>query len=352
MEPETVVRFGVVGSGGIASTHAEALSRIPLARLGGVYSRNPANAEALATRWNAKAFTSLESLLDSGEIDAVLVATPSGAHEEVVLPALRAGLHVLCEKPLEISMERVERMTAEAKGRNLILAGFFPLRYGTGAQAIRKALEAGRFGRLTFLSARVKWWRDQDYYNGSSWRGTWRLDGGGALMNQGIHAVDLLQWLGGPVSQVSGIADQLAHKELEVEDTLTACLQFQSGALGTIAASTSCYPGLDLTIEISGDRGTAILRNDKIEFWQFAEEQADDNDIRTGGGSGKISGGNSDPRAITCEGHRQQIDEFGRAILGQKTNIIDGHEAGKSVAIVEAIYRSCRTKKLEPIHAV
>ncbi|MFZ4779105.1 MAG: Gfo/Idh/MocA family protein [Terrimicrobiaceae bacterium] len=343
------LQVAIIGSGDIARTHVDAIALLPDVHLAAVCSRNPEKARELAAPSASQVFDSVEKLLSSAGLDAVLVATPSGAHEEAVLPALRAGRHVLCEKPLEISTARVARMIAEAERSGVILAGFFPLRCGAGAQIIREALDAGRFGRLTFLSARVKWWRDQDYYRASSWRGSWELDGGGALMNQGIHAVDLLQWMGGPVKEVSAFADALAHPGLQVEDTLAACVRFESGALGTIEAGTSCYPGLDLSLEISGDCGTAILVNDRIESWRFAEEKPEDEAVRSDREGGKIHGGSSDPKAITCEGHRQQIAEFCRAIRGEPATMIEGREAGKSVAIIEAAYRSCRSGKSETV---
>jgi UDP-N-acetyl-2-amino-2-deoxyglucuronate dehydrogenase len=341
----TPLRLGIVGSGGIAHTHAEAISGLPETQLAGICSRNPKSAQELASAWHAPTFQQLETMLPS--VDAVLIATPSGAHEETAVAALRAGKHVLCEKPLEISSERVARMIQEAEKAGLILAGFFPMRCGTGVKAIREALDAGRFGRLTFLSARIKWWRDENYYRSSSWRGTWELDGGGALMNQGIHAVDLLQWLGGPVRAATGYSATLAHAQLAVEDTLSACFQFESGALGTIAAATSCHPGLDLSLEISGDRGSAVLVNDRLEFWKFAD--GDDSRRAPGQDAGAVRGGTSDPRAISCEGHRQQIAEFCRAILGLPAATISGREAGKAVAIIEAIYRSTRSGKSERV---
>jgi UDP-N-acetyl-2-amino-2-deoxyglucuronate dehydrogenase len=344
------MNLAIIGSGGIAKTHADAIALLPDVRLAAIQSRNLEKARELAAPSGAEVVESLETLLANEAIDAVLVATPSGAHAESVLPALRAGKHVLCEKPLEISTKRVDAMIAEAKTADRILAGFFPLRYGVGAQVIHTALQAGRFGKLTFLSARVKWWRDQAYYGDSSWRGTQALDGGGALINQGIHAVDLIQWLGGTVAETSAFAGTLAHPGLEVEDTLAACLKFQNGALGTIEAGTSCYPGLDLSLEISGEQGTAILVNDRIAFWKFAEESPDDEAIRTGTEGGKVGGGASDPLDISCEGHRRQIEGFCQAISGtSSTGIIDGHEAGRAVAIVEAIYESSRTGKSQPI---
>jgi len=343
------IRLAIVGSGNIANTHAAAVEAIPEVSLRAVCSRNLEMAEKLAKPFGARVISSVEELVASEEIDAVLVATPSGAHADAVVPALRAGKHVLCEKPLEVNSERVRVMIEEANRSGVILAGFFPLRQGAGAQAIRKALDAGRFGRLTFISARVKWWRDLDYYRASKWRGTWALDGGGALMNQGIHAVDLLQWFGGRLTAVAAFADTLTHPGIEVEDTLAATLRFANGALGTLEATTSCYPGMDLSLEVSGEHGTAVLVNDRIDFWQFAEEAPEDAHIRSGNLGGNIRGGSSDPRAISSEGHRQQIVDFCRAIRGESQEFINGGEAAKAVSIVETIYRSVRSSRVEPI---
>ena len=322
---------------------------LPEVRLVAVCARSTDKAAELAQPRSAQIFRTLEDLLAMDGLDGVLVATPSGVHAEAVIPALRSGRHVLCEKPLEITMERIQRILAEAEKSGCLLAGFFPLRCGEGAQAIKQAADSGRFGKLTFLSARVKWWRNQDYYRLSSWRGRWDMDGGGALMNQGIHAVDLLQWIGGLPARVAAFADNLTHPGIEVEDTLAAALQFPGGAMGTIEAATSCHPGLDLSLEVSGDRGTAVLVNDRLVDWRFSEELPEDTAIREGRSGGRIRGGSADPIAISCEGHRQQIQAFCQAIRGEAGGIIPGHEAARSVAVVEAIYRSVRSKNFEPV---
>ncbi len=161
----------------------------------------------------------------------------------------------------KISVARIEPILRESEISKTLLAGFFPIRYSAGAQAIRQAARAGRFGTLSFLSARVKWWRKDSYYRESNWRGRWDLDGGGALMNQGIHAVDLLQWIGGRTSRVTAVAKTLVHKGIQVEDTLAATVEFAGGAVGTIEAATSCYPGLDLSLEVSGSAGNSHSRS-------------------------------------------------------------------------------------------
>lgn len=342
------IHLAIVGTGSIARVHAAAIAQVPEARLVAVCSRNVEKAGEWLPE-SVELFTTFEEMLRLDGLDAVLIATPSGAHAEYAIPALRAGKHVLCEKPLEISTDRVNHMVQEATKSGRLLGGFFPLRCGAGASAIREALLGGRFGRLSMLGARVKWWRNPDYYTLSNWRGTWNLDGGGALMNQGIHAVDLLHWFGGPVNEVQAFAATLAHAGLEVEDTFAAVLRFENGALGTISAATSCHPGFDFAIEVSGDRGSAILVNDRIDFWKFDVEDPGDAAIRDNQAAGKISGGSSDPKAISCVGHQMQIADFCRAVRGEGSAVIDGREAGAAVAIVEAAYRSSRSGKSEPI---
>lgn len=343
------VRLAVVGSGNIASLHTQAIASTPLAQLTAVCARNRTKAKTMVENSSIPIYATIEELIASVDVDGILVATPSGIHHEAVITALRAGKHVLCEKPLEISTDRVARMIREAEISDRILAGFLPMRYGAGARAIRTALDKNRFGRLTAIGARIKWWRDQPYYSASQWRGTWDLDGGGALMNQGIHAVDLISWFGGPAEKAFGFASNLAHPGIEVEDTLTAVIQFESGCMGSISAATSCYPGLDLAIEVSGDKGTAILINDRIEFWEFCHPEETDQMIRDSAASSIIKGGSSDPKAISSAGHQHQIEEFCQAIRGEQITLIEGREAGRAVAIVEAIYRSTRSLKAETI---
>jgi len=222
-----------------------------------------------------------------------------------------------------------------------MLAGVLQLRLGSGAQVLKRAVERGRFGRLTLCSAYLKWWREQSYYDSIDWRGTWALDGGGALMNQGIHAVDLLQWLAGMPSEVFAFSGCLAHERIEVEDTLAVALKYPDGALGIIEAATSCKPGSAMRIELCGDRGSAVLEDDRIVRWQFDEEDPGDDGIRESK-SGGIVGGSSDPRNIGFEGHRVLIEDLVGAIRDGRDPRIPGIEARNAVRLVLAIYDSAR----------
>jgi len=332
--------FAIVGSGAIAVFHARAIAAVDGTELRAVYGRTRASAERFASEHACAAEESLHVLLQRPDIDIVCVTVPSGMHGEVAIQALEAGKHVLCEKPLEITTQRIDAMTAAAARSKRILAGVFQSRLTEGAQQLKRALRDDRFGRVSLCSGYVKWWREPGYYSSSSWKGTAQLDGGGALMNQAIHAIDLLQWLVGIPVGVSARIGTRVH-EIEVEDTAVAWLEFPGGALGTIEAATSCYPGSALRIEIAGEKGTAILENGCITRWQFAGPAGDD-DVPLVAATGGVGGGASDPRGIGFDGHRVLIEDLVAAVVKGGTPSIPAQEARGAVAIVEAIYRSHR----------
>jgi predicted dehydrogenase len=337
------IGFAVVGTGMIAEVHAQAIQDTPEARLVAVWTRAAEKRDAFAGRFGCRAAESLEALVADPEIRAVTVATPSGAHAEVAVPFLEAGKAVLCEKPLEVSLEAVDRILAAEQRGGGVLAGVFQMRLGRGARLLKDAIAAGRFGRLTLCSAYIKWWRSPEYYASSSWKGTWKLDGGGALINQGIHAVDLLQWIAGLPAEVSAFAGTLAHTGIETEDTIVATLRYPHGGLGVIEAATSAYPGSDLRIEIMGSKGSAVLVNDSIVRWEFAEEQPDDEKTRLDFAKGTMKVGSGDPRGMSWNEHRVQIGDLARALMEGRPPMIPGAEARRAVALVMAIYESART---------
>ena len=327
----------------IAEFHARAIAQVPEAQLVAVFSRDAAKCAEFAQKVGVRAVTSLDELTRDSTVQAVCVTTPSGAHAEGAVPLLEAGKAVLCEKPLEVSLAAVDRILNAAKTGGGLLAGVFQNRLGRGAQLLKAAVTAGRFGKLSLSSAYIKWWRSDAYYTSSNWKGTWRLDGGGALMNQGIHAVDLLQWLVGLPKRVGAFAATRAHGMIETEDTLSATLQFPDGSLGVIEAATSSFPGSDLRIEITGDKGSAALVNDRIVRWDFAETHPGDDLVLLNNEGGKIGGGTADPKAISVEGHRQLIEDLALAIRDKRAPMIPGAEARRAVSLVLACYESART---------
>jgi UDP-N-acetyl-2-amino-2-deoxyglucuronate dehydrogenase len=335
------IRFAIIGSGGIAAMHAQAISTTPGAKLVAVWGQMPEQGLAFAREHGAEFVPDIDGLAAREDIDAATIATPSGTHEMAALPFLRKGKAVLCEKPIEITLEKVDSILAAAKDNNAVLAGVLQLRLGSGAQAMKRAAAEGRFGRLALCSAYLKWWRDQSYYDAVDWRGTWMLDGGGALMNQGIHAVDLLQWLAGMPSEVFAFSGLLAHERMEVEDTIAVALKYPNGALGVIEAATSCKPGFAMRIELCGDKGSAVLEDDRIVRWQFDEERPGDEGIRNAK-SGGISGGSGDPGAIGFEGHRVLIEDLVAAIREKRPPMIPGSEARSAVQLILAAYESAK----------
>ncbi|MGB8166245.1 MAG: Gfo/Idh/MocA family oxidoreductase [Chthoniobacteraceae bacterium] len=337
------VGFAIVGSGMIAEVHAGAISEVPEARLVAVYSRGVEGRESFAKKHGCRAVASIEELVRDPEVEAVCITTPSGAHADAAVPVLEAGKAVLCEKPLEVSVAACDRIFAAAERGGGVLAGVFQMRLGPGARKVKDAIEAGRFGRLTSCSAYIKWWRSQDYYASSKWKGTWALDGGGALINQGIHAVDLLQWLVGLPSEVAGFFGTLAHPGLEAEDTVAAALRYPNGALGVIEAATSAWPGSDLRIEIIGDRGSAVLENDRIVRFEFAEPQAEDETIVRDSATSEIKVGKSDPAGMSWDGHRVLVRDLALALREGRPPTIPGTEARRAVQLVLAIYEAART---------
>lgn len=335
----TPIRFAIIGSGGIAAKHAQAIAAISGAKLVAVWGQAPGQGRAFAQENGAEFIPDIETLAARKDIDAVTIATPSGAHALAALPCLKHGKAVLCEKPLEVTLEKIDGILTAAKENNAVLAGVLQLRLGFGAQAMKRAVEQGRFGKFSLCSAYLKWWREQAYYDAVDWRGTWALDGGGALMNQGIHGVDLLQWLAGMPSEVFAFSGCLAHERLEVEDTIAITLKYPNGALGVIEASTACKPGFAMRIELCGDKGSAVLEDDRIVRWQFDDGLPEDESIRTME-SGGIIGGAGDPRAIGFEGHRILIEDLVAAIREKRPPMIPGSEAKNAVRLILAAYAS------------
>ena len=251
----------------------------------------------------------------------------------------------MVEKPLEITLPRCDAIIAACDAAGVRLCTIFPSRFTPANLRLKEAIELGRFGRLTLGDTHVKWWRTQDYYDSGGWRGTWKLDGGGALMNQAIHNVDLLSWLMGDVDTITALTATLAHQRIEVEDTAVAALRFKNGALGVIEAATSAYPGLLKRTEIHGDRGSARVEQDDLTLWDFQEKVPSDNEVyRRDGRPNRASRPvRSDPRGITHIGHRDQLVDFLQAIDTGALPLVDGREGRKSVEIIRAIYRSAET---------
>lgn len=336
---ELSLGFGLIGAGMIADFHARAIAAARGAHVVGVASRTPEGASAFARRHDiAFATASVEELVAQSAIDAVCITTPSGLHRGPALAAIRAGKHLMIEKPIDATVEGTDEILHAADKAGVRVGSIFQARFGDAAKVVKAAIDAGRFGSLVLCSAYVKWHRTKQYYTG--WKGNLALDGGGALMNQAIHAVDLLQWFAGMPSEVFGWTTRRVHVGIESEDTACATLRFANGALGTIEASTAVWPGWSRRLEICGESGSAVLEDDDIARWEFQDKQAEDEAIRKTRESTTMGSGASAPNAISFEGHRRQIQDFIDAIRDNRPPVIDGREARKAVALIRAIYDS------------
>jgi UDP-N-acetyl-2-amino-2-deoxyglucuronate dehydrogenase len=338
--------FGIVGCGMISGFHAKAIADVKGAKLVACFDTYEEAAIRFGAENHCQPYTKLEAMLANPKVDIVTIATPSGAHMEPAVAAARAGKHVIVEKPLEITLKKCDRIIDECEKAGLKLGAIFPSRFHDSSIKLKKAIDSGRFGTLTLGDAYVKWFRTQAYYDSGAWRGTWALDGGGALMNQAIHSVDLLTWLIGPVVEIQANAATLAHVRIEVEDTVVATLRFANGALGVLEATTAAYPGYLKRIEIHGSDGSATLEEEDLKSWDFAKPRKEDNVILEEMQKQKSTGGGaSDPSAIGHHGHTMQFREFVDAVKKNRAPAIDGHEGRRSVEIILGVYKAAETGK-------
>jgi predicted dehydrogenase len=331
--------FGIIGAGLVADCHAQAIRETAGARLVGVAGRKEDRVRRFAAKHDIGIWTTrIEDLLARPDVHVICITTPSGAHLEPGLAAVRAGKHLVVEKPLEVTLERVDALLTAAEAAGVQVAAIFQNRFGRGAQALKAALDQGRFGRLVLASAYVKWHRRPEYYR-DHWHGRRDLDGGGALMNQGIHAVDLLQWLVGMPVEVFGRTSRVVHTGIEVEDTAAAVLRFPGGALGVIEASTALFPGWSRRLEICGEHGSAALEDDQIIRWDFRAKEPGDEGATQVEVAGRPGAGAATPQ-ISHHGHLRQIQDLVAALRAGRAPAIDGRAGRNAVALVRAVYDS------------
>ncbi|MBQ9773401.1 MAG: Gfo/Idh/MocA family oxidoreductase [Clostridia bacterium] len=327
------VRFGIVGCGVVSHTHAAALGECEGAVLVGVFDRNATKREEFAAYYGVRAYASYASMLADGEIDAVCICTPSGLHADQAIQALREGKHVVLEKPMALSTADAERVCREAERSHHSLTVISQHRFREDILRLKALIDEGAFGTLVLCDLYMKFWRDPSYYAGSMWRGTWAMDGGGALMNQGIHGVDLMRFLVGEARLLKGRAKTLTH-EIEVEDTAAALVEFECGALGVIEASTAAYPGFSRRIEIHGTRGYATIMDARLEKLCVGGEMLVDRHLEVDAGTA------SDPTKMSHMGHLLQLQNFVAAIRGEEPLLITARDGYEAVRLIEAVYRS------------
>jgi predicted dehydrogenase len=332
---------GLIGAGNISGTHARACSSLPDVRVAAVFAPTRAHAAKLAAEAGASVCDTIEALLAHRPLDMVAIGSPSGLHAEQGIAAARAGLHVLVEKPIDITSARADALIAAAAKASVKLGVIFQDRFKPGVQRLKVIVDEGRLGSPVLASARVKWYRPAEYYSASTWRGTRALDGGGALINQAVHTVDLLLWLFGPVRRVYGKVATRLHT-IEVEDTAVATLEFSGGALGTIEATTAAYPGYARRIELTGSNGTAILDGDALVAVDLRDGSASSGPQEDAGPRNPPENAAS-PIVSDVGAHRAVFDDFIRAVRTGGRPGCDGAEGRRSVEVIEAIYRASAT---------
>ena len=332
------MNIGLIGGGNISRAHARAASAIAGAKITAVFGSNAEKVSRLSREHGGTPYQDFQQFLSHRPMEMVLIGSPSGLHATQGIEAARHRLHVLVEKPIDITSERADALIAQCEQAQVKLGVIFQDRFQPDIRRLKQLIGDGVLGRPLLADARVKWFRPPEYYSGSRWRGTWALDGGGALINQGVHTADLLLWLLGDVVHVQARTATLLQ-EIETEDTAIALLDFANGALGVLQATTAAFPGYRRRVEITGSEGTVVLEQDRIiaadlkkgtEQWVTSEE-------------GDQNASASSPVISDSRGHQSAIEDFIHAVDNDGTPACDGREGRRSVALVEAIYRASRS---------
>jgi predicted dehydrogenase len=329
------IHIGLIGGGNITETHARAARAIAGVEIAAIYGTNEKKVAALCHEHGGKSYQDFDAFLAHRPMDLVAIGSPSGLHAAQGIAAAQRGLHVITEKPIDISTERADALIEAAQRNNVKLGVMFQDRVKPAIRRLREWIRDGVIGRPLLVEARVKWYRPAEYYSGSRWRGTFALDGGGALINQAVHTVDLLLWLLGDVVRVQSRTATNLHK-IEGEDTAVAILEFANGALGVFHATTAAYPGYPRRVEITGTEGTVILEQDRILA-------ANLRNVPENIGASIVSDENqSESSAVVSDfrGHQALLEDFIRAIKLDVDPACSGSEGRRSIALVEAIYQA------------
>lgn len=336
---EKKIRFAIIGCGRIAPKHAESIVAIPEAELVAVCDIIPEKAQAFADKYGAKPYTSFEEMLAAEDIEVVTIATPSDLHAPIGIAAAKLGKHVMVEKPMAMTLKSADELIKTCRENHVKLAVIHQNRFNKSVKLMRKALEDGRFGKLTHGQATVRWNRDNNYYAQAPWRGT-KLQDGGVLMNQSIHNIDLLQWTFGPVESVFGYTTT-ALRPIEMEDVGGAVIKFKNGAIGLIEAASTIYPkNIEETLNVFGATGSVIIGGiavNRIETWEFPNSEEEKKQI--------LESQENDPPTVYGFGHREVINDMIHAIREDRTPAIPGEEGRKALEIILAIYKCQETKQ-------
>ncbi len=341
------VRFAVIGAGVIGRVHCSALSGLAdTAELVAIADSHPDKAAAMAANFGIDSHTSdVRALLARPDIDAVTICTPSGLHADLAVAALDAGKHVVVEKPIDITLGAADRIIEAETRSGKKVAVISQHRFDKSTEKVLESVRAGHLGTITSAIASHAWWRGQTYYDSGDWRGTWALDGGGAIMNQTVHTINLMVTMVGAPVEVFAHTACLAHDRIEVEDTAAAVVKFASGALGIIHGTTAAYPGLDASLRIFGSKGSAVISNDELVFLHENVGPAPEIALSSGTGTNQVTDdfelGPQD--AALGDAHQRQLADFIEAVRTDRQPRVGTRDARTSLAVILALYESART---------
>lgn len=343
MTQQRTYGFGVVGCGVISDTHLDAIGALPNGKVVAVCDKVEQAAAAKAEKYGCEYYTDVAQMLEDDRIDVCNIVVPSGLHARLGIQCAEAGKHVICTKPIDITLERIDALINACDHNGVKCAATHQLRGYSVYKRVKSAAESGKLGKLLYGNAIVPWFRSDEYYS-DGWHGTKALDGGGALMNQSIHFIDLLIWIMGKVSMLGGFADALAHDTIEVEDCGIAALKFESGALGMIQGTTCTYKGHPGVLEIHGTKGNCVVVGDQIKLWEVEGDEIEYNPT-----AGDV-GGSSDPKkgmlGEAVQAHTEQIGDVLAAIDEGREPTLSGREARRAVEVIINTYESSETGRM------
>jgi len=334
------LKIGIVGLGNISNIHAQAIKDSAKVELISAYSRNEEKTRSFAGKYDISAYSDWQEFITDPNLDAVSICTPNGTHLDYGRKAAEAKKHIIVEKPIEVTLARANELINVCNGNNVQLAIIYQNRFSDKITNVKKLLDDNKLGKIFMADAYVKWYRSQEYYDSGAWRGTIALDGGGVLINQAIHTVDLLQWLMGDVETVFGRTGTFTH-QLEGEDNAVATLHFKNRAMGIIEASTSVQPAQARRIEIHGEKGSLYIDGDDVRVEIEGEDKKENKQVE----KKEASGASSPLGGFSIEPHKKQFEAIAQAITKNETPPVSGAESLKSLAIVLAVYESAKNGK-------
>jgi UDP-N-acetyl-2-amino-2-deoxyglucuronate dehydrogenase len=332
-----IMNFAIIGVGNIASIHAAAIRGTPDAELVAVATRNPERGKAFVAENGGTWYGDFREVLKRPDIDVVTLCTPHDLHAPMTIEAAAAGKHVLCEKPMARTVAECDGMIVACERAGVMLGIVFQGRFEPLSKKLKADLEAGRLGKLLWTSSNTVWYRNDEYYRSAVWRGTWAHEGGGVLINQAIHAIDMLLWVSGMPTRVTAQMRTLNH-QIDVEDAALAMLEYPNGGLGLVQATTDAFPGYAERLEFYGTNGGVVYHKSqgKLE-WHIVEPRQDVED------QAEAISGAGGPMTTNAAPHTALYQDFAAAIRENRSPLVDGREGRRSLEVVEAVYQSARS---------